>query len=373
MTLRPAARLRPLSVRLAVMLVFISIIGIGLLILFHESGHFLAAKSFGMKAEKFYIGFPPALVKKKIGETEYGVGFIPLGGYVKIMGMTREEEVPAGEEGRAYFSQPVWQRVLTIAAGPLMNVLIAGLLFFVFYYQGVPDFRPNTTVAQVVSGSGAQAAGIQSGDKVLAINGVRSNDPEAMRSFLQRHPDQKVTVAVERGGRQMVISATVGRDPDNSSQGQLGIGFGQDLVGTLPMPIFQAGKDAVSDLGFITKEVFVAIKNLFVSAQSRSQLSSPIGIVAISSETISLGWGIYIRVLGLISLQLAIFNLLPLLPLDGGHVLFNLIEKVKGSPIRRETFERVSIVGLALFALLFIMGLMNDIQKLMGPGFGLNP
>ncbi len=354
------------------MLIFISIVGIGLLILFHESGHFLAAKAFGMKAEKFYLGFPPALVKRKMGETEYGVGFIPLGGYVKIMGMTREEEIPAGEEQRAYYSQPVWQRIMTIAAGPLMNVFLAGLLFFVFYYQGVPNYRPNTTVAQVVSGSGAQNAGIRPGDKILAVDGVKSGDPEAMRTFLQQHPEQKVTVAIERGGRQMVLKATVGRNPGDASQGQLGIGFGEDLAGTLPMPVFQAGKDAVSDLGFITKEVFIAIKNIFISEQGRSQLSSPIGIVAVSSETISLGWGIYIRVLGLISLQLAIFNLLPLLPLDGGHVLFNLIEKIKGSPIRRETFERVSIIGLTLFAFLFIMGLMNDIQKLLGHGFGLN-
>ncbi len=355
------------------MLIFISIVGIGLLILFHETGHFLAAKAFGMKAEKFYIGFPPAMVKRKMGETEYGIGFIPLGGYVKIMGMTREEDIPSGQENHAYFSRPVWQRILIIAAGPMMNVFLAGLLFFVFYYQGVPDYHFNTTVAQVVSGSGAQAAGIQPGDKILAIDGIRSGDPEKMRSFLQHHPDQKVTVTIQRGSQQIVLLATVGRNPGNAGQGQLGIGFGQDLVGTLPMPIFQAGKDAVSDLGFITKEVFIAIKNIFVSEQGRSQLSSPIGIVAVSSQTISLGWGIYIRVLGLISLQLAIFNLLPLLPLDGGHVLFNLIEKIKGSPVRRETFERVSIIGLTLFAFLFIMGLMNDIQKLLGPGFGINP
>ncbi|MDA8167656.1 MAG: site-2 protease family protein, partial [Actinomycetota bacterium] len=114
-------------------------------------------------------------------------------------------------------------------------------------------------------------------------------------------------------------------------------------------------------------------KNLFVSQQSRSELSSPIGIVAISSQTIKLGWGVYIRVLGFISLQLAIFNLLPLLPLDGGHVLFNVLEKIKGSPIKKETFERVSVVGLGLFAILFIMGLVNDIQRLLGPGFGIGP
>ena len=149
----------------------------------------------------------------------------------------------------------------------------------------------------------------------------------------------------------------------------LGVVFDAEYVGTHSLPVGEAATDALSDVKFITGEVFIAIKNLFISEQSREELSSPIGIVAISSKTIELGWGFYLRVLGFISLQLAIFNLLPLLPLDGGHVLFNIIEKVKGSPVRREVFERVSVIGLMLFALLFLIGLMNDIQRLHGAGF----
>ena len=355
------------------MLIFIAIVGIGLLVLVHESGHFITAKLFGMKAEKFYIGFPPAAVKKKMGETEYGIGFIPLGGYVKILGMTREEEVPEGEEDRAYYSQPVWQRVLTIAAGPAMNVLLALLLFFAFYWFAQPEYRANTTVNAVQADTGAAAAGIKPDDRLLAINGFKSNDAEALRARLRNLPDRTVTLTIERSGHVMNINANVGRSSSDPSQGFLGIAFGVDLVGTQSMPAGDAARNALTDLGSITKEVFIAIKNLFVSQQSRSELSSPIGIVAISSQTIRLGWGTYIRVLGFISLQLAIFNLLPLLPLDGGHVLFNVLEKIKGKPIRKETFERVSVVGLGLFAILFIMGLFNDIQRLLGPGFNLGP
>ncbi len=342
------------------------------MILIHEAGHFLAAKAFGMKAEKFYLGFPPALVKKQMGETEYGVGFIPLGGYVKIMGMNREEDVPAELVPRAYYSRPVWQRVITISAGPVMNVVLALLLFFVFYYQAVPNYQPNTTITSVQAGSGADHAGLKPGDKVLAIGGLKTSDPEQLRAELRSIPDQTVGIRVDRNGQILNLSATVGRNQD-TGEGLLGIVFGADQVGTLSMPIGEAFRHAVSDIGFITKEIFVAIKSLFVSEQSRQDLTSPIGIVAVSSETLQMGWGIYIRVLGFISLQLAILNLLPLLPLDGGHVLFNLLEKIKGSPIRREVFERVSLVGLALFGVLFIMGISNDIQKLMGPGFGINP
>ena len=354
------------------MLIAIAILGIGFLILIHEFGHFITAKAFGMRAEKFYIGFPPAAVKKQFGETEYGIGFVPLGGYVKISGMTREEELPEDVIPRAYYSKPIWQRVIVISAGAAMNLLLAALLFFVFYWHGVPEYQPTTTVLQVQADSGAARAGIQPGDKLLAINGVSSDDAEALRSELRSRPDQTVTLLIERDGQQISLQATVGRKED-TGEGLLGVVFNSRLIGTHSLPVAEAARDALSDVKFITSEVFIAIKNLFISEQSRQELSSPIGIVAISSQTIELGWGVYLRVLGFISLQLAIFNLLPLLPLDGGHVLFNIIEKIKGSPIRREVFERVSVIGLLLFGMLFLFGLMNDIQRLLGPGFGIQP
>lgn len=354
------------------MLIAIAILGIGFLILVHELGHFLAAKAFGMRAEKFYIGFPPAAVKKQIGETEYGIGFIPLGGYVKISGMTREEELPDEVKPRAYVAKPVWQRIIVISAGAGMNLLFAGLFFFVFYWQGIPEYQATVVVANIQADSGAERAGIEPGDKVLAINEVVSDNPEELRDELRSRPDQTITMVVEREEQQLTIPAVVGRNED-TGEGILGIVFDAELIGYHGIPVTEAISESLSDLRFITGEVFIAIKNLFISEQSREELSSPIGIVAFSSKTIELGWSFYIRVLGFISLQLAIFNLLPFLPLDGGHVLFNVIEKVKGSPVRREVFEKASVVGLMLFALLFLMGLMNDVQRLMGPGFELQP
>jgi len=354
------------------MLIVIAILGIGFLILVHELGHFLVAKAFGMRAEKFYLGFPPAAVKKKFGETEYGIGFIPLGGYVKISGMTREEELPDDVKPRAYVAKPVWQRIIVISAGAGMNLLFAALFFFIFYWQGIPEYDATVVVANIQADSGAERAGIQPGDKLLAINGVVSEDPEVLRDELRSRPGQSVTIYVERDGQRVTLPADVGRQ-EETGEGILGIVFDAELVGYHSLPVTEAISASLSDLKFITGEVFIAIKNLFISEQSREELSSPIGIVAFSSKTIELGWSFYLRVLGFISLQLAIFNLLPLLPLDGGHVLFNIIEKVKGSPVRREIFERVSVVGLMLFAMLFLLGLMNDVQRLMGPGFELQP
>lgn len=354
------------------LLVLIAIVGIGLLILIHEAGHFFMAKLFGMRAEKFYIGFPPAAVKKQMGETEYGIGFIPLGGYVKISGMTREEELPEEVVPRAYYSKPVWQRVIVISAGALMNVVLAVVLFFLFYWQALPEYRATSTIYAVQTGSGAEQAGLQAGDRLLSIGGVSSDDVEALRDELRSHPDQQVNVVIDRAGETLAFTARIGRNPD-TGEGLLGIVFQAEQAGTHDISFPEAVRAALSDISFITKEVFIAIKNLFVSEESRKEITSPIGIVAISSQTIELGWGIYIRVLGFISLQLAIFNLLPLLPLDGGHVVFNLIEKIRGKPVKREVFERVSCVGLALFATLFIMGLFNDVQRLLGPGFNIQP
>lgn len=354
------------------MLILIAILGIGFLILVHELGHFLAAKAFGMRAEKFYIGFPPAAVSKKIGETEYGIGFIPLGGYVKISGMTREEEIPKEVRPRAYCAKPVWQRIIVISAGPAMNLFFAGLLFFIFFYQGLPDYRATSVIATVQAGSGAAQAGLEPGDRLIAVDGVSSGDTAELRAELRSRPGQPVTLTAERDGEALTIPATVGVN-EETGEGLLGVAFEAELAGTRKIPASEALRYTVEDTAFIVKEVFVAIKNLFVSEDARKDIASPIGIVAVSSETMKLGWGVYVRVLGFISLQLAIFNLLPLLPLDGGHVMFNIIEKVRGAPIRKEVFEKVSFVGLALFATLFIMGIMNDIQRLMGPGFGIEP
>ena len=207
---------------------------------------------------------------------------------------------------------------------------------------------------------------------MLSVNDVGSDEPEALRTELRSRPDQTVTLTIERDGNSLTLPATVGRQ-ESTGEGLLGVVFDSEYVGTHSLPSGEALRYSLSDIKFITGEVFIAIKNLFVSEQSRDELSSPIGIVAISSKTIELGWGFYLRVLGFISLQLAIFNLLPLLPLDGGHVLFNLIEKIRGKPVRREIFERVSAIGLILFVMLFLLGFSNDIQRLLGPGFSIQP
>lgn len=350
------------------MFYLIAILGLSLLIFIHELGHFMAAKAFGMRAEKFYIGFPPAAIKKKIGETEYGIGVVPLGGYVKISGMNREEELAEEYVPRAYYSKPIWQRVVTISAGSAMNVVLAVILFFIFYLPAQPVY--DYSVKEVVDNTGASRAGLQAGDHILAVDGVFYDDIVGLQTAIQERPYTAVTLTIERDGQSLDLPATIGANGE-TGLGQLGIYWDRQQTGTFKYSIPEAASNAFGDIGTITRLIFDAFGQLF--ADRGKELASPIGIVAYSSQTIELGWDVYLRVLGFISIQLAILNMLPLLPLDGGHVLFNLIEKVRGKPVNREAFERVSFVGLMLFVIIFAIGFANDISRLIGPGFRLTP
>lgn len=353
------------------MFYLIAILGLSLLIFVHELGHFVSAKIFGMRAEKFYIGFPPAAVKKRVGETEYGIGFVPLGGYVKISGMTREEELPEEVVPRAYYSKPIWQRIVTISAGAGMNLLLAFLLFLVFWAQDVPQVEGTNVINAVQEDTGASRAGLQPGDVIVSVDGIdAASDFEGLRTYLRDNPDTEVTLTIERDGQRLVVPATIGVNQE-TGDGLLGVLFEGRQVGTISMSLPEAFRHALDDMVSITSLVFVAFKNLFSSGGE--ELASPIGIVGFTAQTVELGWQVYLRVLGFISIQLAILNMLPLLPLDGGHVLFNLIEKVRGKPVNREAFERISFVGLMLFVIIFVIGFMNDIQRLLGPGFELQP
>jgi len=399
--------------------VTIAIFGLALLILIHEAGHFFVARAVGMNPRKFYVGFPPALVKTRRNGIEYGLGAIPLGGYVKIPGMhrpaagdldlhfgraiaehpslthpveelrrrlEREEheaarptvEILAAELSRvelspaaaksaqrgvteigdslapdAYWRARTWKRVAVIFAGPGANLLLAVALFAALFMLG--GGRATSTVDEIVPESPAQSVGLQPGDTIVSIGGERVEADEIART-ISGSEGRPLTVVVERDGELVELGPVTPREVDGSYR----LGFVLAGEGLGPA---EATWQAVRVTGLVTKEIGATIGRL-VTGDGRDQIASPVGIVQGSSQAAERGFESYLWVLGLISLSLALLNLLPLLPLDGGHITFSLIEGVRGKAVAREVYERVSVVGIAIVLLLFFIGLSNDIGRL---------
>jgi regulator of sigma E protease len=397
----------------------IAIVGLGLLILIHEAGHFFASLAVGLRPRRFYVGFPPPLVRVKRKGIEYGIGMIPLGGFVSIPGMHRPvphdaerrferavSEAPAltgpadrvkralegedltaalaaldgfepalreqklspgalasAEKGLtelrdgigpdAYWKAPTWKRVVAIAAGPAANIALAIVLFTFLFMTG--SGKATTTVASVSPDSPAAEIELQPGDRIVAIEG-QPVSPSDIPDLVSGSEGEPITVTVVRGGERVVLGPV--RPVEIDGVYRLGIG----LEGTGLGPVEAVGR-AFEVTGIVTKEIVLALGRL-VTGEGRENVSSPIGITQASSDAVERGAENYLSVLGLISLSLALLNLLPLLPLDGGHILFTLIEGARGRFLKREIYERVSIVGLALVMLLFFVGLSNDIGRL---------
>jgi regulator of sigma E protease len=353
----------------------LAFLGFAALIILHEAGHFAAAKAVGMRVERFSLFFGPMLWKVRRGETEYGIGPIPLGGYVRITGMNPNEEIPPEVAPRAYYNQPVWKRIVVILAGPAVNLLIAfGIIWALFLSNG--ENVPSTKVAQIVKASPA-AATLHLGDQILSVDGV-SSSPEAMRNQLATHTcagaqvngcvaKTPAVLRVLRANRTLVISVKP-RYNAADNRPLVGFSFGdtQKAVGA-----GDAASLAVTGMWKVTKQTVSVIVRIF-EPQERKQLSGVVGGYTVTQESFATSTTLALQVLALISLSLAVINLFPFLPLDGGHVFWALAEKVRGRRIPFEVMERAGIVGFALILLLFVVGLSNDISTLSGKGFNVH-
>jgi regulator of sigma E protease len=399
--------------------ILVSILGLGFLILIHEAGHFVVALAVGMNPRKFYIGFPPALVKAKRKGIEYGIGAIPLGGYVKIPGMHRpaagdldvyfgraveeadtlrrpveelrrrleESDYEAAREAvaqladaiesaqlslaasrsaerglgevadalspDAYWRARTWKRVAVIFAGPGANLVLTVILFTLLFMAG--GGRATSTVHEVIPDTPAAEIGLRSGDRIIAIDG-RPVEPDKIAQTISRSGGRPITIVVRRGDR----TVTLGPAEPKESNGAYRLGFILRGEGLGPA---ESTWQAIRVTGIVTKEIGASIGRL-VTGDGRDEISSPVGIVQGSSQAVEQGTQTYLWVLGLISLSLALLNLLPLLPLDGGHIAFSLVEGIRGKAVTREVYERVSAVGIAVVLLLFFIGLSNDISRL---------
>jgi regulator of sigma E protease len=355
----------------------LAFLGFAALIFLHEAGHFVAAKAVGMRVERFSLFFGPMPIKRTWGETEYGIGVIPLGGYVRITGMNPNEELSPEVAPRAYYNQPVWKRVVTILAGPMVNILIAfGIAWALLYSQGQQVVVPVKQVAQVVKGTPA-ATFMKPGDQIVSVDGVRGS-PAAVRKQILSHrcagaqvdgcvAATQATVVLRRNGKLLayhVRPKVVGTSPE------LGFDFGSRITGTIYPSVTGAAGTAVSRLWSVTTQTVSTIGRIF-EPKERKQLNSVVGGYTVTQEAFASSATLALQVLALISLSLGVINLFPFLPLDGGHVFWAVAEKVRGRRIPFSVMERASVLGFALIVLLFVIGLSNDISTLSGPGFNI--
>ncbi len=359
----------------------LAFLGFVALIILHEFGHFAAAKAVGMRVERFSLFMGPLLVKVRRGETEYGIGPLPLGGYVRITGMNPHEDIPPEVVPRAYYNQAVWKRVVVILAGPAMNLLIAfGIVYALVLSQGQTATKHgqpvlNKDVSAIVAGAPA-AKVLQVGDQIISVDGV-SGSPEAIRAQLGTHrcagaqvngclSATAAQVVVRRDGQLHTFDIHT-RYNAADKRPELGFGFG---VETERVGALHAASITVSNLWSVTTRTVSTVARIF-EPQERKQLHSIVYGYTATQESFATSTSQALTVLALISLSLAIINLFPFLPLDGGHVFWAVAEKVRGKRIPFEIMERAGVVGFVLILMIFVIGLTNDISTLSGPGIGL--
>lgn len=389
------------------------------LVFIHELGHFFVARAVGSRPRSFYIGFPPAIAKFEWRGVEYGLGAIPLGGYVRIPGMNRPagrdleygfasalEEAPEivvplrrvsraldrddfdaarvalpelrealasahlsrlaassarrslrdVEEGTgpdAYWHQATWRRIAIIFAGPAANILVAFAIFAGVYMTGAPSSVATTTVEGVNPGTPAASAGLHPGDRIVAIDHRRTRTFDAISAAIHGSNGRPLAVTVLRHGRLVELPP---RSPMQSGGTWL-FGFYAGSVQTeKTLPVGAAARDAALSCWDVVSGTVSAITSRFGGGgHAQGKVLSVIGIARAGASALRHSVAQYLEILALVSMSLAFLNLLPLLPLDGGHILFSLIERIRGRALAREVYERVSVIGFALLMVVMII------------------
>jgi regulator of sigma E protease len=350
-----------------------ALLGFVALIILHEAGHFTAAKAVGMRVERFCLFFPPLVVKVRRGETEYGIGAIPLGGYVKITGMSPHEEIPPELLPRAYYNQPVWKRIVVIAAGPAVNIVLAILIVWaILLSSGQPTNIASHRVAAVDRG-GAAAQVLHAGDNLVAVDGVPGS-VSAIRHAIAGdrcagaqvdgcRAARPVNLTIRRDGQLRHVSLRPRRETLAIGGGkrETGMFIGIEFGDVVRHPAFlTAGSQSVSKLWSVSKETVSAVARIF-EPKERKQLSGVVGTYDYTAQSFHAGASDALSVLAVISLSLGLINLFPFLPLDGGHIFWAVAEKLRGKQIPFAVMERAGVIGFVLILVLFVIGLSNDV------------
>jgi regulator of sigma E protease len=343
--------------------VLIALFGLIFLIVIHELGHMLTAKALGVRVDEFGVGFGPAIFKKKFGETIYSFRIILLGGFAKMAGMEDIGSVAQqkGELGPdTYPAKPPWKRALIIFAGPAVNIVACMLILAgIFMFSGVAT--ATTEVDKVEPGTFAAKSGVESGDQIVSVNGVSTNDWEKFQNTVSaQEPGDDVTLIVERDGQGRTFTGQLSENPRDPESALVGVQPVAEKITYGPLQSLWMGTERTATL--IVAYVGAIYQLVTGELNFFENINGPVGIVGVSSESVALG--VFPMFMAFLSLVLGIMNLLPILPLDGGHLLFIAAEKVIGRPVSAQTMGKVAFLGLALMLTLFLFATYADVSKI---------
>ncbi|MFQ5637333.1 MAG: RIP metalloprotease RseP [bacterium] len=335
---------------------------LGFLIFVHELGHFLTAKLVGIRVERFSIGFPPRMFGKKIGDTDYCVSWLPLGGYVKMSGMV-DESLDAEITGASweFMSKPIWQRVIVISAGSFMNILTAVILYALLaYFMGLIEAVDGTRVGEVFSGRPAETIGLEKGDVITAIDSQAITTWEELTTLIHSKPEQEIEIEWQRDGQAFHETVV----PELNEPRKIG------MIGIAPTPIrrkfgfFESTAYGFEKAGETLKLILFSLKQIATGKVAiKEAIGGPLTIFQMTSFSARRGFDSLLMFTAFISLNLGFFNLLPFPVLDGGHLTFLFIEGIRRKPISVKTKIIVQQVGMAFLLALMVFVIFNDFRR----------
>lgn len=348
------------------LIVFLMVLGV--LVMVHETGHFLMAKKLGVRAEKFALGFGPVLFKKQGKDTEYSIRALPLGGYVKLAGDSLEECKGNKYE---YFAQAPGRRFWIIICGPLLNYILGFLFFWFIFCTGYPALT--SKVGGLVEGLGAEAAGLKPGDRIVAVDQKQVALWEDLQEIVHsKKESDTVVLSIIRDGRQEEREVRIKETTTNDLLGQkrsvglLGITAGQETVTMRHGPLASFGL-ALDKTWGLTTLTFKALFGMLTGKLSmKESVTGPLGIYYITSKAASMGIVALLHLVAVLSVSLAVFNILPFPVLDGGHILFLAVEKIRGKALSVKTERLIMQIGLSAIVTFALFVTYNDVVRLFG-------